>query len=329
MILIWSGFLLFIFTVLALDLGVFNRRDHTPSVREALIFTAGTVVLALCFAGFVYFAYGNHWQGLGLRTDAVDGRINDGYLAVVKFLTGYIVELTLSMDNVFVIALIFAHLRVPLKYQHRVLFWGILGALGMRGAMIAGGAALVSRYHWVMYLFGVFLIATSAKMLLSKPKKESPDERWIVQWLNRHFRVTKTFHAQHFVVTIEGRKWITPLAVALVLVETTDLVFAVDSIPAIFAITTDPFLVFTSNVFAILGLRSLYFGLAGLIAKFKDLNVSLALILGLVGVKMLAADRVSRLLGDAQHAVMLGGVLIILLAGAGASVIAARREGKN
>jgi tellurite resistance protein TerC len=326
MIWVWAAFLAFIFAVLALDLGVFNRRDHVPSTREALTFTAATALMAFGFAALLIPAYNGHWQGLGMSPDAIDGRVNTGQMAAVKFLTGYIVELSLSMDNVFVIALIFSHLRVPPKFQHRVLFWGILGALLMRGAMIAGGAALLSRYHWVIYLFGVFLVVTAAKMLLTKEKDESPEERWIVRWLNRHFRVTTQFHEQHFVVEVEGRKWITPLAVALVLVETTDLIFAVDSIPAIFAVTTDPFLVFTSNVFAILCLRSLYFGLANLIQRFRYLNVSLALILGMVGLKMLFPGVVQRVLGDSQNVVMLGLVVLILAAGAVFSAIADRRS---
>ena len=320
----WAGFLLFVFAILAVDLGVFNRHHHQPTGREAIAFTAATAVLALIFAAFVFQAYEHHWQGLGLRPDAIDGRFDDGRTALVKFLTGYIVELSLSMDNVFVIALIFGHLRVPAKYQHRVLFWGVLGALAMRGSMIAGGTALVTRYHWVMYLFGAFLVVTSAKMLLSKGKEASPEERWIVRWLNRHFRVTKEFHGEHFSIVRAGRSWLTPLAVALILVETTDLVFAVDSIPAIFAITTDPFLVFTSNVFAILGLRSLYFGLAGLIERFRYLNVSLAIILGLVGAKMLAPSAVDQWFGESQNMVMLGTVVAILLAGAGFSAMGER-----
>ena len=323
----WGGFLVFIFALLAIDLGVFNRDDHQPSGREALAFSAVTVVLALVFAGFVMAAYDNHWQGLGLIPDAIDRRTNDGHLAAVKFLTGYVVELSLSMDNVFVIALIFTHLRVPARYQHRVLFWGILGALAMRGSMIAGGTALVTRYGWVTYLFGAFLVLTSAKMLLTQEKDESPEERWIVQWLNRHFRVTSEFHAQRFSVIRDGKRWITPLAVALILVETTDLLFAVDSIPAIFAITTDPFLVFTSNVFAILCLRSLYFGLAGLIARFRYLNVSLAVILGLVGAKMLAPSAVDHWLGESQNLVMLATVVTILIAGATVSALAERGRG--
>lgn len=326
MTLVWVGFLLFVIAILALDLGVFNRRDHVPSGREAIAFTMSTVLLALVFAVFVFKAYSEHWQGLGLSVDAIDGRINDGRSAAVKFLTGYFVELSLSMDNVFVMALIFAHLRVPPQYQHRVLFWGILGALAMRGGMIAVGAALVSRYHWVMYLFGAFLILTSLKMLLTKERDETPEERWIVRWLNRHFRVTREFHEQHFYVLVEGKRWLTPLAVALVLVETTDLLFAVDSIPAIFAITTDSFLVFTSNVFAILCLRSLYFGLADLLKKFRYLSVSLAVILGLVGVKMLAGIWVDRWLGELQNVVLLATVIGILATGGIASAVVDRRR---
>ncbi len=326
MLLMWTGFLGFVGILLALDLGIFNKTAHTPTVREALAFTAMTVALALGFAGFLYEAYDLHWQGLGLVRDAVDGQINSGRLATMKFLTGYIVEMSLSMDNVFVIALIFEHLKVPRTLQHRVLFWGILGALVMRGAMIGGGTALVARYHGVLYLFGAFLIYTAAKMLLAKEKEEAPEEAWIVGWLNRHFRVTREFQGKHFAVLANGRWCLTPLAVSLVLVETTDLVFAVDSIPAIFAITTDAFLVFTSNVFAILCLRSLYFGLAGLIEKFRYLKVSLAVILGIVGVKMLAARWLSPMLGESQNTVMLVIVAGILLAGAAASLIADRKR---
>jgi tellurite resistance protein TerC len=324
-ILPWVGFIAFVCVVLALDLGVFNREAKQPSTREALTFTAFTVLLAMVFAAFVYLAYEHQFGGLGVRPDAIDGRVNDGRLAVVKFITGYVVELSLSMDNVFVIALIFGHLGIPPRFQHRVLFWGILGALGMRGSMIAGGTALVTRYHWVMYLFGAFLIFTAIKMLLAGDRDEAPEERWIVRWLTRHFRVTREFHGQHFTIVREGKRWITPLAVALVLIETTDLLFAVDSIPAIFAITTDPFLVFTSNVFAILGLRSLYFGLARMIERFRYLNVSLAIILGLVGLKMLAGSAIDRWIGESQHAVTLATVLGVLAAGALASIIADRR----
>ncbi len=324
MILMWGGFIAFVFLLLALDLGVFNKKAHAPTVREALAFTAMTVALAIGFAGFVYEAYELNWQGLGSHIDAVDGQLNGGKLAMVKFFTGYIVEMSLSMDNVFVIALIFQHLRVPLAQQHRVLFWGIVGALGMRGTMIGVGAALVSRYHWILYLFGAFLVYTAAKMLLAKEKEEAPEESWLVHWLNRHFRVAKEFHGTRFQLTINGKRMITPLMVALVLVESTDLLFAVDSIPAIFAITTDPFLVFTSNVFAILCLRSLYFGLAGLIEKFRYLKASLAVVLGLVGIKMLAATKLNDYLGERVNYLMLATVACVLVAGAVASVLVER-----
>lgn len=329
MIWAWSGFLLFVGIVLALDLGVFNRKAHTPTMREALVFTTGTVVLALMFAAFIYVAYNAHWLGLGAAVDAVDGRVNDGRLAAVKFLTGYVVELSLSMDNVFVIALIFEHLRVPLMYQHRVLFWGILGALVMRGAMIAVGAQLVARYHWILYVFGAFLVLTGIRMLFSSvAEKEEEVEGWVTRFLRRHFAVTDRFHEQHFVVELNGRKFLTPLAVALVLVETTDLLFAVDSIPAIFAVTADPFLVFTSNVFAILCLRSLYFGLAGLIQRFRYLKVSLALVLSIVGVKMLAGKWIKLWLGEESNHVLLAVIFAVLLGGGVASWVADRREAR-
>jgi tellurite resistance protein TerC len=320
MIWAWLGFLTFVGLLLALDLGVFNKKAHAPSMKEALVFTSGVMVLALLFTGLVWVGYHNHWLGLGSHLDAVDGRVNDGRLAAVKFLTGYVIELSLSMDNVFVIALIFQHLRIPIHLQHRVLFWGILGALAMRGAMIGVGAALVARYHWILYLFGAFLIYTGVRMLLTTDHEDAPGETWVMQQVRKFFPITQDFHGQHFSVVLNGRRWLTPLAVSLVLVETTDLIFAVDSIPAIFAITADPFLVFTSNVFAILCLRSLYFGLAGLIERFKYLKVSLSVILALVGVKMLAAKWLVQWVGESLNFWMLGVVAGILLVGALASI---------
>jgi tellurite resistance protein TerC len=327
---IWGGFLLFIVLVLALDLGVLNRKAHVVSVKEALTFTAGVLVLAMLFDVFVYFAYENHWLGLGQHVDRVDGVVNDGRLAAVKFFTGYIIEVSLSADNVFVIAMIFEHLRVPAKFQHRVLFWGILGALVMRGTMIGLGAQLVSRYHWVLYVFGVFLVYTALKMLWSKSDEMAdPDEALVMRLVRRVFPVCQDYRESHFVVRERGRWMLTPLAVALVLVETTDLIFAVDSIPAIFAITTDPFIVFTSNVFAILGLRSLYFALSGAIAKFRYLKVSLAAILGLVGVKMLAAEWLKAVIGPSFNFYLLGMVALILGIGVLASVMATRRAERD
>jgi tellurite resistance protein TerC len=322
----WGGFLAFIALLLALDLGVFNKTARAPSMREALGFTAMTAALATAFAGFVYVAYQNQWEGLGTVIDAVDGQRNDGRLATVKFITGYIVEMSLSMDNVFVFAIIFEHLRVPLVFQHRVLFWGILGALILRGAMIGAGAALVSHFHWILYVFGAFLVLTGIRMLVVKTKEEVPEEAFLVRWLNVRFRVTKDFHGKAFVITRDGKRWLTPLMVALVLVDAMDVVFAVDSIPAIFAITADPFLVFTSNVFAILCLRSLYFGLAGLIERFRYLKQSLAVILALVGGKMLVADRLQ---GETVNFWMLGLVAGILVLGAVASLVVERRAARS
>jgi len=328
-IIAWGGFLAFIVVFLALDLGVFNKTDHAPSIREALTFTAVTFVLALVFAGVIYQAYDHQWLGLGMGIDGVDHSVNTGRLAAVKFFTGYIVEMSLSMDNVFVIALIFEHMRVPRTLQHRVLFWGVLGALAMRGTMIGGGAALVARYHWILYFFGAFLIFTALKMLLTKDSEDVPEEAFIVRWLNRRFRVTKEFHGRRFRISQNGKLYLTPLFVALVLVETTDLIFAVDSIPAIFAITTDAFLVFTSNVFAILCLRSLFFGLSGMIDKFRYLKVSLAVILGVVGTKMLAAQWLERLLGEGQNYWMLAMIAGILASGAVASMVADHRDKRS
>jgi len=316
----WAGFLVFVLLILALDLGVLNRKAHVISMKEAMTFTGFVALLAFLFAGFIFVAYDQHWLGLGMTVDGIDGIVNTGHLAAVKFITGYIIEMSLSMDNVFVIALIFDHLRVPARFQHRVLFWGILGALIMRGTMIGIGASLVARYHWILYLFGVFLIYTALKMLLAKHATEEPEEAFVVRALRRVFPIAEGFRDRHFMVREEGRLLLTPLAVALVLVETTDLVFAVDSIPAIFAVTTDPFLVFTSNVFAILGLRSLYFALSGMIDRFRHLKVSLALILGVVGVKMLAAEWLAHVLGPNTNFYLLAVIALILAAGVMASL---------
>jgi len=327
---VWGGFLLFILLVLALDLGVLNRKAHVVSVKEALAFTFGVLALATLFDGFVYFAYQNHWLGLGQHIDRVDGVVNDGRLAAVKFFTGYVIEVSLSADNVFVIAMIFEHMRVPAKLQHRVLFWGILGALVMRGTMIGLGAQLVSRYHWVLYVFGVFLVYTALKMLWARSDEiAGPDEALVMRVVRRVFPVCQDYREARFLVRDGGRWMLTPLAVSLVLVETTDLIFAVDSIPAIFAITTDPFIVFTSNVFAILGLRSLYFALSSAIAKFRYLKVSLAAILGLVGLKMLAAEWLKDVIGPSFNFYLLGIVAAILGVGVLASVIVARREDRQ
>lgn len=316
----------FVLVMLVLDLGVLNRRAHVVTIREALTFTVVLFVLAMAFNGLVWAAYKYQWLGLGLDVDRLDGRVNTGHLAAVKFLTGYLIELSLSADNVFVMALIFTHLRIPPEFQHRVLFWGIVGALVMRGVMIVVGTALIARYHWVLYIFGLFLVYTAVKMLLTKADERlEPEEAVVIRQLRRVFPITGQFDGPRFTTVIDGRRMLTPLALALVLVETMDLVFALDSIPATFAITADPFLVFTSNIFAILGLRSLYFALAGMIEKFRYLKVSLAAILGLVGLKMLSADLLSSYMGPNWNLYLLGIVAAILGIGVWASVLRKER----
>lgn len=313
--------------MLTVDLGLLNRKAHVVSVREALVLTLVLLVLAILFNGFVWYAYDHKWLGLGTQVDRVDDHVNTGRLAAVKFFTGYLIELSLSADNVFVMAMIFAHLKIPPPYQHRILFWGILGALIMRGLMIVLGASLVARYRWVLYVFGLFLVYTAYKMLTSKDTAQvDTEEAFVITQLRRVFPITGQFDGARFMTRLDGVRVLTPLAVSLVLVETMDLVFALDSIPAIFAITTDPFLVFTSNVFAILGLRSLYFVLAGAIKKFRYLKVSLAAILGLIGVKMLAADVLHDMIGPNFNLYLLGVVVLILGGGAAASVRADRRD---
>lgn len=321
----WVIFICFILAMLALDLGVFHRRSHVVSVREAMMWSAVWVALGLSFAVYVYFAYENHWFGLGTGPDPIDGMLNDGTAAAEKYLTGYVVEKSLSVDNIFVIAMIFSYFAVPAMYQHRVLFWGVLGALLMRGAMIGIGAALIARFHWVLYVFAIILIVTGVRMLFLKTEGADPEENIVLRLTRKFFTVTSTYHGPHFFIHQDGAIALTPLALALVMVETTDLIFAVDSIPAIFAITGDAFLVFTSNVFAILGLRSLYFALAGMVQKFRYLKVALALILMLVGVKMLAAESLKLALGKHFNVYLLAVILAILTGGVLASLWADRR----
>ena len=333
--LVWIAFLLFVLCLLALDLGVFHRRPHVVSVREALAWSVVWIATALGFAAFVYFGYEHQWLGLGLTPDPVersaafpDGRVNDGRAALLKFLTGYVVEKSLSVDNVFVIAMLFGYFGVPRLYQHRVLFWGILGALAMRGVMIAIGARLVAEFAWVLYLFGAVLILTAVKMMRMKTDQADPGQTAVIRVIRRFFPVSDEFHGERFFVRASsGALVLTPLALALVLIETTDLVFAIDSIPAIFAITADPFLVFTSNVFAILGLRSLYFALAGALHTFEYLKHALAVVLATVGVKMLAHGWLKDVLGPNFNLYLLAAVLSILAAGVLASVIATKWRG--
>ncbi len=264
---------------------MFHRKAHAPTVAEALAWSAFWILLALAFNGLVYFLYEHNWIGVGL---AFEGDVS-GKQASLEFFTGYLLEKSLSLDNIFVIALVFSHFRVPLMYQHRVLFWGVLGALVMRGVMIGAGAVLIARFYWTTYVFGGLLLVTAARMLLVSHENLEPDRSPLIRIARRFYPVTVGTRAERFFVHEEGRWAMTPLFLVLLMVEGTDLLFAVDSIPAIFAVTSDPFLVYTSNVFAILGLRSLYFALAPLLAYFRFLKASLVFVLGFVGVKMLLA----------------------------------------
>jgi tellurite resistance protein TerC len=359
MIIAYSGFLAVILFLLALDLGVFNRKAHVIGVSEALTWSAFWIAIGLSFAVFVYFGYENHWLHLGTTPDAMGGIsgtstegepvYNDGKTAVVKYITGYLIEKSLSVDNIFVISMIFSFVAVPPLYQHRVLFWGIVGALVMRGVMIAVGSALISTFSWIIYVFGGFLVLTGVKMLFPSGSGD-PGNSLAVRWTRAFFPVTQQFHGEHFFVRAGSREsheppvpgsvelrdevaekarpgaWLaTPLFLALVMIEFTDLIFAVDSIPAIFAITGDPFIVFTSNIFAILGLRSLYFALAGMIERFHYLKISLAIILALVGIKMMTHVWLKQLLGENFNFYVLGMVLLILAGGVVASMIRNRK----
>ena len=274
--LIWAGFIVLILILLAIDLGLLNREAHAISTREALRWTALWVSLSLLFGIVVYFAYEKGWVANGLSGDK----------ALLKYLTGYLVELSLSMDNIFVIAIIFSYFNIPAKYQHRVLFWGILGAVFFRGLMIGIGVVLIHKFDWIIYVFAVFLLYSAFKMLRSG-ESVHPSRNPVMRWVRRFFPVTKDFEGEHFFVRKRHILAATPLFVALMVIETTDIMFAFDSIPAIFAITTDPFIVFSSNIFAILGLRSMYFVLASMLEKFYYLKFSLVGILFFVGLKMM------------------------------------------
>lgn len=270
----WAVFVIAVLFALGIDLGVFHRKAHEVSFKEALGWSILWFSLAFIFGFFIAPHMAENW----------------GKTERNEFITGYIIELALSMDNVFVIALIFSYFRVPLKFQHRVLFWGIIGALIMRGIMIALGSALIERFHFIMYILGAFLVFTGIRMVFAASDEEiDPEKNYVIQLTRRFFPVTTEFDGAKFVTIRDGTRVLTPLALVLVMVETTDLIFAIDSIPAIFGVTTNPFIVFTSNVFAILGLRSLYFVLAGAIGFFRYLKVGLSIVLCFIGAKMLVA----------------------------------------
>lgn len=265
--LIWLGFFLLIAVLLALDLGLTNRRDHVIGAKEALLQSLFYILIALIFAGGIFYFMG----------------FQSGY----EFVTGYLLEKSLSIDNIFVFVLIFNFFEVPQKYQHRVLFWGIIGALVLRGLLIWLGASLIAQFHWILYLFGIFLVITGIKMLFAADKTPDLQNNIIVSSMRKWFAVTPDYHQQHFFVKAQNRWFLTPLFLVLILIEISDIVFALDSIPAIFAVTHNTFIIFTSNIFAILGLRALYFALAAIIHRFHYLKYALSIILVIIGSKML------------------------------------------
>jgi tellurite resistance protein TerC len=300
----WVGFIVFILAMLSIDLGVFNRTPHVVGAKEALSWTAVWVGLALVFA-----------CGLAVFADKQ---------SALTFLTGYVIEESLSVDNIFVIVLIFQYFAVPAQYQHRVLFWGILGALIMRGLFIGVGAALLARFEWIIYIFGALLVVTGVRMALKQDEEFDGEQNPVVKFVRRFLPVTPDYRGKHFATIENGRRYATPLLLVLVLVEATDLIFAIDSIPAIFGITRDPFLVFTSNIFAVLGLRSLFFLLASVVTKFHLLKYGLAVILTFVGSKMLLEHWI-----HIPILVSLGIVVSVLAASIGASLVWPQRPASD
>lgn len=314
--LVWGGFLFLIVTLLMMDLGIFHRKTHMITIGEALTWTAIWIFISLLFNVFIFFMYSKnlfHWSELHPNLS--------GQQAALQFFTGYLVEKSLSIDNIFVIAMIFSYFRVPPELQHRVLYWGILGALVLRGAMIAAGATLIANFTWTIYIFGGLLIFSAAKMLTLRDEIIEPEKNPAIKLVQRFLPVTASYHDRRFLIRNKGILYGTPLLLTLVLVETSDVMFAVDSIPAIFAITRDPFIVFTSNIFAILGLRSLYFALAGIMRKFRYLKSSLSFLLAYIGVKMLFSH-----LYPIPTTISLGVIAGILAVGILASVMSGEKD---
>ncbi len=281
---VWIIFIAVVIFALILDLGVFNRKPHEIKTKEAAIWTSVWVICALLFSGVVYLSFENNWIANPTNLTPTN--------AVLKFVTGYLIELSLSVDNIFIIALIFSSFAIPKKYQHEVLFYGVLGAIVFRAIMIVFGVALITEFSWMIYVFGVFLILTALKLLFSHNEQKDPHDFKIYKWIAKVYPVTTTIEGDKFFVIKNGVKYATPLFVALIIIELTDAFFAIDSIPAILAITADPFIVFTSNILAIMGLRSMYFLVVGMLDKFKYINYSLVVILAFVGVKMIISHHV-------------------------------------
>ncbi len=303
---LWIGFLAFVFALLAFDLGVFNRKAHVISVREATIWTVLLFSLAMGFALMLRL----FWTNLSPDSQYTNSE------AALTFITAYLIELALSVDNIFIFVLVLGYFAVPPQYQHRVLFWGVIGALVMRATMIIAGAALISRFDWILFIFGAFLVYTGYKMATSHDAQVDPEANPVLRWVRKILPVTEDYEGASFLVRRKGILMATPLLLVLIVIETTDLVFAVDSIPAIFSVTQDAFLVFTSNIFAILGLRTMYFLLAGVMDKFRFLNLGLAVVLSFIGVKMLVHRWI-----EVPTVVSLAVVVVVLAVAIGASLL--------
>ncbi len=316
-ILVWIGFLFFVAVLVALDLGVFNRNYKDIKLQEALAWSAVWFCIALIFNLFIYLLYGQDW----LAWADISTQHLSGEQAALQFFTGYLVEKSISIDNIFVIAMIFCYLKVPLSEQHRVLFWSILGVVFLRGVMILGGVALVAHYSWLIYVFAVLLIASAVKMLVIRHDMLDPDIKMASRWTKKLFPVTDSFDNSRFFIMRQETRVTTPLFLALILAVTSDIMFAIDSIPAILVVTRDPFLIFTSNVFAILGLRSLYFALAAMMDRFRYLKISLAFLLAYIGAKVLLTHH-----HPIPNLVSLAIIGTILAVGVGASLLAAHRD---
>ena len=318
----WLGFFAFVALLLFLDLGVVHRRAKEMSLRAALGWTAGWIGLGLAFSLFVFVAYEQHWQGVHLVGGP--GNRADGADAAITYVSAYLLEQALSVDNIFVMSLVFQSFRMPAKYQHRVLFWGILGAIGFRIAMLGGGAWLAAKFDWIFYIFGGYLAWQGVKLLKGGDDDEDAGgNHTIVRVLRRFVRVADGDHGGKFVVRVDGRRALTLVAVCLVVIELTDIVFAMDSIPAVLSVSQDTFIMITSNIFAIMGLRSLYFVLAGAMAKFRYLKLALGVLLVVIGAKMIA-HRWYKVPDGISLAIIAGIIAIGVLA----SVIATRRERK-
>ncbi|MBK7570357.1 MAG: TerC family protein [Bacteroidetes bacterium] len=298
----WIGFVVFLALMLAIDLGIFHRKSHTVTFKESLGWTLVWIMLAMMFAAIVYF-----WKGSE---------------KAIEFITGYVIELSLSVDNLFIFILVFSYFHVPQQYQHKILFWGILGALVMRVIFIFAGVALISKFHWIIYVFGAIIIISGIKMLFQKDKKIEPEKNPLIRFVKKMIPVTHEYHGDSFFIKLKNGAWAaTPLFIVLVFIEITDLIFAIDSIPAILAITTDTFIVFTSNAFAILGLRSLYFALEGMLNLFRFLHIGLSLVLIFIGLKMVLSDIYKV---PIEYALLI--VLSILLTSISASLILKKKK---